>query len=371
MRTYGRQGSVALLAARLTEAAALGPVTALDRVRQVAEHGQVVATAAAAASLSRALELLWQRGWLPAEAVAAVPKALTALVTAAIGHECRRYPTARLHPVWRTQLAELDGTPIELTEPLVPSLSQVVELVSVLMALPQLPRLVPGPCEAAEQASGPAVDPRVMIKVRGLLAKAESTPFAAEAEALSAKAQELMSRYAFEQAVITADHPQQAAARRMWLSGPYQVPKAQLVDAVATANRCRSVFYPRLGCVGLVGHETDLEITELLAASLATQSTRAMAHAPGRTRAYRHAFLVAYAHRVHQRLTEAAAHVRPTATALVPALASREAAVEAKFTALYPGIRTRRTTATNPSGWTAGLAAADQADLHPHRRVAS
>ncbi|WP_253887592.1 DUF2786 domain-containing protein [Actinokineospora diospyrosa] len=371
MRTYGRPGSVALLAARLTEAAALGPVTALDRVRQVAEHGPAVATAAAAASLSRALELLWQRGWLPGEAIAAVPKGLSTLVTAAIGHECRRYPTARLHPVWRTQLAELDSAPVELSEPLVPGLSQVVELVSVLMALPQLPRLVPGPCEAAGPSGGPAVDPRVMVKVRGLLAKAESTPFAAEAEALSAKAQELMSRYAFEQAVITADHPQQATARRLWLSGPYQAPKAQLVDAVASANRCRSVFYPRLGCVGLVGHETDLEITELLATSLTTQSARALAHAPGRTRAYRHAFLVAYAHRVHQRLTEAAAHVRPSSTALVPVLASREAAVEAKFTALFPGIRTRRTTATNPSGWTAGLAAADQADLHPHRRVAS
>ncbi|SES46759.1 Protein of unknown function [Actinokineospora terrae] len=373
MRTPDREarGSVALLAARLTEAAALGPGAALDRIQQVAAQGGELATAASVASLSRALELLWQRGWLPGEAVAAVPKPLTALVTAAIGHECRRYPTARLHPVWRAQLASLDTAPVELAEPLVPGLRRIVELVAVLMSLPQLPRLVPGPCEAEVRTSAAGVDPRVMAKVRGLLTKAESTPFAAEAEALSAKAQELMSRYAFEQAVITADHPQQATARRLWLSGPYQAPKAQLVEAVAGANRCRSVFYPRLGCVGLVGHETDLEITELLATSLATQSTRALACAPGRTRAYRQAFLVAYAHRVHQRLVDAAAQVRPHSTALVPVLASREAAVDAKFAALFPGIRTRRTTATNPSGWTAGLAAADLADLHPHRRVAS
>ncbi|GLW91889.1 hypothetical protein Aglo03_27050 [Actinokineospora globicatena] len=373
MRTPDREtrGSVALLAARLTEAAALGPGAALDRVDQVAAHGADLATAASAASLSRALELLWQRGWLPGEAVAAVPKPLTGLVTAAIGHECRRYPASRLHPTWRSQLASLDATPLALASPLVPALCLVVELVGVLMALPQLPRIVPGPCESDAPTGRSGVDPRVMAKVRGLLTKAESTPFAAEAEALSAKAQELMSRYAFEQAVTTADHPQQATARRLWLTGPYQAPKAQLVDAVATANRCRSVFYPRLGCVGLVGHDTDLEITELLATSLATQSTRALTHAPGRTRAYRHAFLVAYAHRVHQRLLTATATVRPTSTALVPVLTSREAAVDAKFTALFPGIRTRRTTATNPSGWQAGLAAADQADLHPHRRVAS
>ncbi|WP_157440488.1 DUF2786 domain-containing protein [Actinokineospora inagensis] len=373
MRTYDREarGSVALLAARLTEAAALGQAAALDRIQQVAAHGVRQAAAAAVASLSRALELLWQRGWLPAEAVSAVPRQLAVLVVAAIGHEVRRYPAARLHPVWRAQLAELDTAPLDLAEPLEPALRRVVDLVGALMALPQLPRLVPGPCEATAESDGPAVDPRVMIKVRGLLAKAESTPFAAEAEALSAKAQELMARYAFEQAVRTADEPQLAAARRVWLDAPYQAPKAQLVDAVASANRCRSVFYPRLGCVGLVGHETDLEITELLVTSLATQSTRAMAHAPGRTRAYRHAFLVAYAHRVHQRLTEAATHARPTSTALLTALASRQAAVDAKFTALYPGIRTHRPTATNPSGWTAGLAAADLADLHPHRRVAS
>ncbi|PPK65885.1 uncharacterized protein DUF2786 [Actinokineospora auranticolor] len=356
----------AVLAARLTEAALSG---GLDQVRVVAAAGGEVATAAAASALDRALELLWRRGWQPAEVVAAVPRSAVPLASSAVVAECARYRD--LHPVWRRQLASLAGAgPVRLTGPLESALRRVVELLGALMGLPQLPRLVPGPLDPATEVAAPGVDQRVLARVRGLLAKAESTPYAAEAEALSAKAQELMARYAFEQAVVTAAEPQEAAARRLWLRGPYLAPKAQLVDAVAEANRCRSVFYPRLGCVGLVGHETDLEITELLATSLHVQSTRAMSHAPDTGRAYRHAFLVAYAHRVHQRLTEAGDHTRLATTALVPVLTARRRAVDTRFDTLYPGIRTRRATITNTSGWTAGLTAADLADLHPHPRVA-
>ncbi|WP_033400702.1 DUF2786 domain-containing protein [Actinokineospora enzanensis] len=362
--------SVALLAARLTEAAALGDMAAaLDRARSVAALGPEIASAAAESALGRAVELLWQRGWQPGEVVTAVSRPLTALATRAVAAQCARYPEPRLHPVWRTQLTELAAGPL-LMGSIEKSLHQVVALIAELMALPQLPMLVPGPTDPAAATATAGVDRRVLARVRGLLAKAESTAFPAEAEALSAKAQELMSRYAFEQAVVTAAEPQEAAARRLWLRGPYLTPKAQLVDAVASANRCRTVFYPRLGCVGLVGHETDLEITDLLATSLLVQSTRALTHAAGSGRAYRHAFLVAYAHRVRQRLTEAGDQVRPRSTELVPVLAARQQAVDSTFTTLFPGVRTRRTTATDPAGWGAGIAAADLADLHPHRRVA-
>jgi hypothetical protein len=59
--------------------------------------------------------------------------------------------------------------------------------------------------------------------VRALLAKAEATKFPEEAEALSAKAQELMSRYSLHQAV--ADHGRGrapvAAAQRIWIGSGY------------------------------------------------------------------------------------------------------------------------------------------------------
>ncbi len=102
--------------------------------------------------------------------------------------------------------------------------------------------------------------------MRALLAKAESTEFPAEAEALSDKAQELMSRYSLHQAV--ADHERgrapQAAGRRLWTEAPYAGAKALLVQPVAAANRCRTVWSGHLGFVTIVGADTDLDVVELL-----------------------------------------------------------------------------------------------------------
>ena len=60
-----------------------------------------------------------------------------------------------------------------------------------------------------------APDRRVLDRVRGLLTKAESTEFPAEAEALTAKAQELMARHSIEQAMVEA---------RCGASGPRSAP---------------------------------------------------------------------------------------------------------------------------------------------------
>ena len=44
----------------------------------------------------------------------------------------------------------------------------------------------------------------VLHKVRALLAKAEATPFDAEAEAFTSKAQELIARYRIDDALLSA-----------------------------------------------------------------------------------------------------------------------------------------------------------------------
>jgi hypothetical protein len=376
-----------VLAARLTEAAAVrsrgAPRTASAYVRDVAANGPDQAGAAAAAAMSHAIELLWRRGWLPIDVVAVTSRALSPLVVDAIAAQCAGY--RKLHPRWREQLAEIGAevwwTGVHLPAwadrkrlPMVDALTRVVELIAALMALPQLPQVIPPPGESFIGVStAQGVDERVLTRVRGLLAKAESTSFPEEAEALSAKAQELMARYAFEQAVVEgADHrPQGAGAHRLWLDAPYQGPKAQLVDAVASANRCRAVFYPKLGCVVLVGHETDLEIVTVLARSLDVQAAHALAGSAPRSRAFRHSFLVAYAHRVRERLDTVGREASTGDTRLVPVLARRDEAVKAKFDMMFPGVRVRRSSVSNVDGWGAGLAAADRADLHPTRaRVA-
>lgn len=63
-----------------------------------------------------------------------------------------------------------------------------------------------------EAASG---DDRVLARVRALLAKAESTEFPDEAEALLAKAQALISRHAIDRAAVAGEtRPGGGAAAR-------------------------------------------------------------------------------------------------------------------------------------------------------------
>jgi hypothetical protein len=255
-------------------------------------------------------------------------------------------------------------------------------MVGEVRRLPALPAL-----EAAA-GGGDAVagaDPRVLARVRGLLAKAESTSFPEEAEALSAKAQELMARHALERAAV--DPAPDAAAssasvRRLWLDAPYTSAKSSLVHQVAGANRCRAVGLAALDLVTVIGWPTDLDTVELLVTSLLVQAGRAMA-AEGsrgsptggsRTRSFRHAFLLSYATRIGERLREAdagaqEAAVRESGGALLPVLAARGEAVERTTAELFPRLTTKRFSVGNSAGWWAGREAADAASLRLGREA--
>jgi len=222
--------------------------------------------------------------------------------------------------------------------------------------------------------------------VRALLAKAESTDFDEEAEALSAKAQELISRYALAQLLDQQSRAEPAArpgsvvARRVWIDAPYVMAKALLVDAVASANRCRSVVSEQLGASTVIGAADDLDWVELLSTSLLVQAGRAMLrcgrHTDGRgtsrTRSFRRSFLVAYASRIRERLaatTAAAAEQSSGAARLVPLLRRRSEQVDEARDRMFPELVVRETTISNGRGWAAGRAAADLAlldgDLRP------
>src|SRR5438045_2689314 len=76
-------------------------------------------------------------------------------------------------------------------------------------ALPAAPRVgADGP-----SAADAGIDDRMLAKVRALLAKAESTEFTDEADALTAKAQELMTRYSIDRALVDHD-PTAVESRR-------------------------------------------------------------------------------------------------------------------------------------------------------------
>ncbi|MDQ0380221.1 DUF2786 domain-containing protein [Amycolatopsis thermophila] len=329
---------------------------------------------AAELALREVLARLWRTGWQPrdvhqialrrlgrqgvaltVDAIAGCAAAARRDQVAAIGAEVWWSPQEPLLGQWaRRHRVER-----------VPALLAVLAVLEALLPLPRLPEM-PAPSAPAR-----GVDEKVLARIRALLAKAESTSFPEEAEALSAKAQELMSRYAFEQALVSGPAAGAGSARRFWLEQPYLGPKSSLVTAVATANRCRAAFYAELGFVALVGHEVDLDLVELLSTSLLVQANEAMLAAGrrARTRSFRHAFLLAYAGRIGERLDEAdrAAGDAVADSRLLPILARRRQEVDTLFTQLFPHTLRRTTTVSNGEGWAAGRAAADHARLTVER----
>jgi hypothetical protein len=340
-------------------------------------------------ALRHTVSHMWRFGWLPYDVVRHTGKLLGApagaFVTDVIAADAAQYAAATVHERWHEQLRQIDA--VVWWKPGEPWLGQwvgrhggtrrealtlVLTVISTIMMWPELPVILPPP-GTARAAAGPArhsVDPKILARVRGLLAKAESTEFAEEAEALSAKAQELMNRHAVERAMLDADEhvAQVATARRIWLDSPYLGAKAQLVAVVADANRCRAVNHEKIGFVALMGDEMDLEITELLATSLLLQATRALVAAgragQSRVRSYRQSFLVAYAHRIGERLAAVTVSaLSEPDDRLLPVLVDRREAVDQLFTTMYPATRIKSFSASNAAGWGAGRAAADRADL--------
>ncbi|NLG56488.1 MAG: DUF2786 domain-containing protein [Rhodococcus sp.] len=223
-------------------------------------------------------------------------------------------------------------------------------------------------------------DPKVLKKIRGLLAKAEATNFAEEAEIFTAKAQELMSRYSIGAAMLAGERGRSRTvrARRMHLDNPYVQQKVMLLGEIAVANRVRVVWSDELATATVVGTPVDLDQVDVLFTSLLLQATRAMQQSDsgsrkgGRTTSFRKAFLTGYASRIGQRLRDADAQATLAAADeanisvddLLPVLADTSAAVDTEFERLFPVTRTKRASrSVDAEGWYAGRSAADEAHL--------
>jgi hypothetical protein len=229
-------------------------------------------------------------------------------------------------------------------------------------------------------ADAGSLPPGVLDKVRALLAKAESTSFDAEAEAFTAKAQELMARHRIDQAVLGArEHrhrPEEPGVRRFRIDNPYADAKALLLSNVADANGCRAVWSKSSGFATVFGFVHELDAVDELFTSLLVQATAALRrtgskydpYGRSRTKRFRRSFLVAFALRIGQRLRETVEAtvevcVAETGTALVPMLAARARASAAAATAAFPQTRSFSPSVTDGEGWRAGTRFADQADV--------
>ncbi|MGP4001799.1 DUF2786 domain-containing protein [Streptomyces sp. 8N706] len=348
----------------------------------------------------------WERGWQPADVVRTVRRSApedprrVRLVIDLIAAEARRYGPGTLDARRLAQLRELGadvwwGSDDRFLEELGGRESldrftlagSLLELLRLLFRLPKIEPVGPVPGEAARPvpASASPDEPRMLNRIRGLLAKAEATDYPEEAEALTGKAQQLMARHSIDEALLAAGvapgHAELPSACRIGVDPPYEATKALLLDAVAEANRCRAVWSGELGFSTVVGFEADLEAVELLHTSLLVQATAAMNRAEARqrsagrkrTKTFRQSFLIAYASRIRQRLTAATEQVVSESTSefgdrMLPALAARDVAVADTTERMFPAT-TRHAIrgARDAQGRQEGTSAADRATLRDHR----
>ncbi|MGW5500597.1 DUF2786 domain-containing protein [Streptomyces rochei] len=352
--------------------------TALDTAASL-----LAADPAADAELARRGEefvaTAWRRGWQPADLVRIVRRELdeahVRLVAALIRAQA---PGDRPRgPRWAAQLDAVPEQAPARTDRFSHA-TAVLELYRLLLRLPVLEPLEPGTPRGEARPES-----RALARIRALLAKAEATGYPQEAEALSAKAQELMARHRVDEALLAAGAPSPDApgACRIGVEPPYEQAKAVLLDAVADANHCRAVWNEPLGFSTVVGFEGDLEAVELLYTSLLVQAESAMAKAEAaqraggrkRTKTFRQSFLAAYAHRAGTRLRAAAEAATAEGGAaagvdLLPVLASRQVAVTDRLERLFPQTTTTRLRgASDAAGWTEGTRAADDARVERRR----
>ncbi|MEU5725206.1 DUF2786 domain-containing protein [Micromonospora sp. NPDC047738] len=386
----------ALAAARGTDVRAAE--RALDRL--VVGDGPAV-DAVLLARLARGVGRLWPRGWQPVDLDRIAARRLAPrgaqLLRGVLAAQRREQPGPV--PQWfDDQLAELDARwdgdagwlDRRAGGDRITALRDAVDAVGLVEALPPVAvlRPPPGGPAATSRTTTPATGSRMLDRVRALLAKAESTSFPAEAEALTGKAQELMARHSIDAALLdaTAERPDQPSGVRLGTEAPYAAAKALLIQEVAAANRCESVWSDDLGFATVLGFPADLAAVELLHTSLLVQATAAMLRGRGerragrgrRTKGYDESFLNAFALRIGERLRAVTAAADREAAGerggdrLLPVLAARSDAVQERVDQLFPGVTRHRLQVRDAEGWTSGTSAADRASLEvgtPARRA--
>ena len=225
----------------------------------------------------------------------------------------------------------------------------------------------------------------LLDRVRKLLAKAEDegcTPH--EAEALTAKAAELMARYGIDRALLGAVRPDtdRPADRVFELDNPWAGVKAHLLAGLASALRCQCILLNRRepgSRVHVFGYLSDLERADILFTSLLVQMARALALEPvpaygGRAKAWRRSWMLGYCSAVVARVraaeeaavaaasssADAGANGHGPSAAVV--LADRAVTVRRHAEQAYP--RTRKTRVTySGNGYQAGYQEGQKADI--------
>ncbi|MEV4748987.1 DUF2786 domain-containing protein [Streptosporangium sp. NPDC049248] len=217
-------------------------------------------------------------------------------------------------------------------------------------------------------------------RIRNHLAVAEhpNTP-PAEAEAHRERAYNLMATHGIERAHLAAagEVTDELASIPFLIDKTYQEQRSDLIAAIASAKRCRTLQWKLNGKLYLMvsGYQSDLEAVQMLCASLALQMKREVADVTPTGRkslsTARKDFMAGFASRVGEKLRDvekqaAAAAPTPAAgrrsTDLV--LRDRQAAVDAYFAKMTPNAEAaKRRKVSDSNAYYAGREAGERADL--------
>ena len=229
--------------------------------------------------------------------------------------------------------------------------------------------------------STPEPSNALLARVRKLLAKAEAagvTP--PEAEALTAKAAELMAKYGIDRALLAAERPEtdRPADRVIDVDNPWARIQAHLLSGIASAMRCQCVVLPRTdpgARIHVFGFASDIERADVLYTSLLVQMWQGLAAAQvpdwsRSPRAWRRSWLLGFATAVVSRVRAAEHHAACAATSPAAAsgsrtalvLADRQLVIRRNIEQAYPLTRKTRLTYSG-NGYGAGYAEGQKADI--------
>jgi hypothetical protein len=222
------------------------------------------------------------------------------------------------------------------------------------------------------------MDTAILDKVRALLSKAERTDNEHEAEAFSRKAEELLVKYSIDRALLESrgqEVKQTPIRKDIVIEAPYITPKATLLNVISKAHDVQAVQLrtagSATGTVALVGFPSDIELVEVLFASLLLQAVNAVpkdsqfSYGRSRTRSFRSSFLTGFAAKVGQRLQgirqQAERAAEGPGTALV--LRDRKQDVQTATKALFPRAKSVTRSVGNSSGFAYGTRAGATANI--------
>lgn len=226
---------------------------------------------------------------------------------------------------------------------------------------------------------------KMLERVRGLLAKAEATEFEEEADALTAKAAELMARYSIDAALLAAkaDVREVPCDKKIRFDENYGRQHMFLYTVILrafggeaimtrkpTRGRRNNIDYYELH---VFGFEANLMAVDVLYTSLYQQGVTRSKRVPQfeHAKTWRTSFWNGFINVVGERLTAANAETVSTKAAGTDiVLRDRAVEVKAKMNDQYGKTSTYRGGSTNSAaGYNAGQDAARRANLHNNGNV--